>query len=191
MSDRIRWLHDFHQTLNFGSRENLKGQQSEARRIYKALTHDEVHALLETALADADPKQRYLRHVLPCLACLQPGSLNRFHDRLIEISVFYPGVIYHAATDDVSRRLLPLIDQSTSSLTLNHLLLALAWTGNEVAVSSFAAWRRARPVRSSKLHVAPHEYTERAGWELTSADMRRDLFYSLGFPLVARDKDVA
>jgi hypothetical protein len=192
MSDRVESLLAFHQHKGgFGTKANLIASENEARRLYKSLSTEEIVSLVETAFASADEKYRLLKDVLPCLACFKPGSLDPFHERLAERHVFYPGVNYHGAAPEVAGRLLEMIDGKDGTVTLNHILLALAWIGDDVVQSAFAGWRRRRPGWADKLHVEPHTYSESAGWVLTENDSRRDLFRRFAIPLVPADDPLA
>jgi hypothetical protein len=195
MTDRVRWLVDFHQKKCFGTAANLRSQQIQACQLYKSLGDEETASLAELALSDVER-----RDMLLCLACFRPGSLRSFHETLVDHRIFYPGVIYHGAASTVTRRLLDAITPSVgrrlldafgaadqNTLRLNHILLALAWIGDETVQNAFADWRRNPPAWSSKLHVKLHDYAVEAGWELTDEGSRRELFDRNALPLVKPD----
>ena len=189
-TDRVRRLLEFHAKKSFGTQANLRMQQAEARRIYKALESDEIAELARTAIAGAEA-----RDILLCLACFRPGSLQPFHDQLIDRGIIYPNVLFHGAPADISRRVLSAVKPSIGrsvldALTgdprvrLNHLLLVLAWIGDQTVQSAFAEWRRKPPSWSGHLNVKPHEYAHEAGWELSADGSRRDLYSHFAIPLV-------
>src|SRR5205814_6929594 len=101
------------------------------------------------------------------------------------------------AAPEISRRLLDNLSPSIGSrllsafsagdddtLHLNHVLLALAWAGNEPVRAAFALWRANPPSWAKKLHVPPHEYALEAGWELDGKGQQRDLFLQKTIPLI-------
>jgi hypothetical protein len=179
--DNVRALLAYHATTHFGTRENALFQSQQARLRYLALTTDEQEELAQHVIGEIENGADRLEKVLCCLACFQPGSLARFHLRLLELRVLYPGVIYHGATTDIGHNMISICEQGGYR---NHALVALAWIGNETARAAFAEWRDNPPTWASELYVPPHQYSEQAGWVLTSDRKRRDLFHPVAFPLI-------
>ncbi|MBW5448723.1 hypothetical protein GE107_22025 [Cohnella sp. CFH 77786] len=60
----------------------------------------------------------------------------------------------------------------------NHVLLALAWIGDEDVIRQFTKWRENPPPWASKLYVPPENYTYEAEWELDQYGRKRMLFHS-------------
>lgn len=181
MNSNVQSLLDFHGTRNFGSRDNLIARQREARAIYASLSPDEESELAQTMIAKSDDEDDRAWEVLCCLACFQPGSLRRFHQRLVDSRILYPGVIFHGADAGISGDLMTLLDNDDHR---NHALVALAWIGDEAVQSAFATWREQPPSWVSRLYVPPERYAHEAGWELTQEGTRRDLFHQTTVPLV-------
>lgn len=181
MSQRIEQIIAFHETHNFGTRENLRVRSKEVRRAYLALDAHEVHTLAAEATSRINRGNNHFECCLCCLACFLPHSLCSFHDQLVRARILYPGVIYWGADTSIAEQLIPLCDADEFR---EFALLALAWIGNQAVQHIFAKWRDAPPRWSSRLFVPPHRYADSAGWELTSNGKRRDLFTATTFPLV-------
>lgn len=186
MTDRVQSLLNFHATRNFGTRENLITQQRQARETYFLLTDDEIAGLIEAVLSQAEgPDDAHVYAPLCCLACFRAGSLASHHGRLVELRLFYPGVIYHGAGVEITAELLSLLDEDEYR---NHILTALAWIGDEAAIKAFAGWLHSPPAWTSKLYVPPERYAYEAGWELAPEGMRRDLYDEVAHPLIRRSE---
>jgi hypothetical protein len=92
MTDRVATLLAFHETKGgFGTKANLIIRENEVYRLYKSLNPDELAALVEAILERAEEGHQVLGTVLGGLACFQPGSLDRYHERLVERHILYPG----------------------------------------------------------------------------------------------------
>jgi len=181
MTARVKALVEFHETINFGSRENLRLQQEKARSGYAALTGSEVTELASESIAQIEKGSNRFETALCCLACFRPGSLAAFHQKLVERRVLYPGVIFHGAGPETAEQIIDVCEQEDCH---NHALIALAWIGDEIVQAAFARWRKKPPAWKRKLFVPPHQYAEEAGWELTDKGERHDLFHRVAYPLV-------
>jgi hypothetical protein len=182
MTGHVQSLLDFHATTSFGTRENLVLRQRHARLTYLALTDDERNDLARESIAQTENGNDRFQEALCCLACFHPGSLSPFHQTLLGRQSLYPGVIFHGASSEIARQIITLCHQGDCH---NHALTALAWIGDDVVQAAFSRWRKEPPAWRGKLHVPPHCYAEAAGWELTDAGQRHDLFHSVAFPLVS------
>lgn len=185
MSEAVSTVRQFHNTGSFGSRENLVRHSQNVTKIYRGLTSYEIGLLVSDALNGDKHGGDYLT----CLSCLHPGSLTSFHGRMIESEIFYPGMIYFNACDDVAIALATLVESADTKLSRNHLLLCLAWAGNAAAQAAFAKWRKNKPTWVNDLYIPPHAYANEAGWELTHDGQRRDLFFNEAVPLVLAGED--
>ncbi|APZ93336.1 hypothetical protein [Fuerstiella marisgermanici] len=185
MSKASEQIRQFHSTGSFGSRENLVTQSQIATELYRGLTNDDIDCLVSDALNGDENGGDYLT----CLSCLHPGCLTPFHERLLDAEIFYPGLIYFDASDAVALRLATLIESVDAQLSRNHLLLCLAWAGNQEAQAAFTKWRTEKPKWANDLYVPPHAYANEAGWELTADGQRRNLFFKETVPLVQPGND--
>ena len=180
MSETLTTIRQFHGTRSFGNRENLVAESRKATEAYRVLNDFEIKTLVDDSLAGLERSEDYLT----CLACLRSGSLNPFHSALIDAEIFTSGFIYSGASKDVTTKLVTSLESEKTGLTVNHLLLCLAWTGNDVALEAFAKWRENKPSWANELYIPPHAYAKEAGWELTEDGQRRDLFFRTAIPLV-------
>ena len=188
MSDRVERLVEFHGTRNFGGQENLLRQQVMAAGLYRSLDAEEARELARFAIDCCVPgKPGAAEEVLLCLACLSPGGLDAWHGALVDRRVFSPAVIYHGAGSEIAERVVRLLPGEDT----NHMLLALAWIGDDVVRDSFRRWRDDPPDWAVRLYVRPHRYAEEAGWELTPDGLRRDLFARGCHPLVRPGEEQA
>jgi hypothetical protein len=130
-----------------------------------------------------------------CLTAFTSANINSVLDRFIAASQFYPGYIFLRANEDIRDaligRLARLPNRQENSLTRNHLLLALAWIGDEKVIDLFAQWRTKPPLWAGTLFVPPEKYGEEAGWQLSHDLKRRDLYYMTCYALVCVEGEVS
>jgi hypothetical protein len=126
--------------------------------------------------AGAEVLQDVGTNILQRLACFRNAALTEAScEALITKGIFWPSSLYRDAGDSVASRLTELIATGPDELTLNHLLLALAWTRSEVALEAFRSWSKHAPRWAESLCVPPAEFLLSAGWCLDEAGNRRDL----------------
>jgi len=181
MSDRLQTILDFHDSRCLGEKDDFATREKKAKAAYLSLDSDELAELASSAISRIETGSSDYDATLCCIACLRPGSLSPFHDRLVQRQILYPGVIFWQANPEIARRLLPLCEEED---LCNHALVALAWIGDLTVQDAFAQWRAHPPRWVEKLYVPPHRYAEEAGWELTPEGGRRDLFSRIAYPLV-------
>lgn len=122
--------------------------------------------------------------VLEQLACLVPDALHGGHVRLAQHRVLggHLGVLYRGANAAARDILLAMEDNAEN---YDGLLKALAWIGDAPVQRQFARWRRSRSQKwKGRIFVKPHEYCYEAGWELTQADRRRQLYFDESYRLI-------
>jgi len=181
MTDRVQAILDFHDSRTLGKSDDFVSREKQARAAYLSLNSAELAELTALAISRIEAGNNDFDATLCCIACLRPGSLLPFHDRLVESQILYPGVIFWQANAETARRLLPLCEEEDLS---NHALVSLAWIGDLTVQDAFVRWRDCPPPWVEKLYVPPHRYAEEAGWELTPEGARRNLFLSVAYPLV-------
>ncbi len=174
-----------HSGSRFDYRRHMRNMRQLAD-LYRGLTPREVADLTRLVLDGTHPTAKEEGIWILChLACLCPGSLVPFHEALVDQRIYWPCVIYHGADPRIARKLirrLPGGDQ------LNHLLMALAWSGGEVVERAFGKWRASPPRWVGKLCCPPHRYAHLAGWELDADGRRRDLVSTTCHPLLPRGR---
>jgi hypothetical protein len=195
VSERVAALKRFHDTMSFGSRDERICRQDEAAGLYRALGPDEARELATFAIGEPAPDgERYRWHeeILLCLACLRPGSLDGLHGDLLDQGIIHPPVMWYGAGPGVASRIVGMLPGRAADLRgLDHLLLALAWIGDEAVRDAFRRWRDDPPRWADALRLPPHRYAEQAGWELTGEGTRRDLFSRRCHPLVGPEDPAA
>jgi hypothetical protein len=126
--------------------------------------------------------ERIANEMLRCLACFRPRNLCASHNALVERRLFYPGIMYYGAEDGIAKRILGLLSDKEN---VNHMLVSLAWIGNETVQRAFQDWKRKPPDWTRQLHVPPYRYAEEAGWTLTTQGKRKELYSTNCHPLCA------
>ena len=131
------------------------------------------------------------------LARLDPDALRGLHTQMLDANLLLPAIAYRTA-DPVARDLViarirrfdgQVPDRrSADVLSLNHLLVALAWIGDRDVQRVFERWRDAPPTWASALYIPAHEYTTTAGWTLDIGGARRDLYIPQGRALVRAEQ---
>jgi hypothetical protein len=152
---------------------------------YRVLSDDEGHQLALYAierLAINGKAALAAEDILLRLACFVPGSLQGIHQHLVKLEMFYPGELYRGADAAARDQLIELVEQDHKNR--NHLLIALAWIGDETVQQRFAEWQQSPPEWSSSLHVPPSDYTLEAGWFLTKARQRQNVYSNECYELI-------
>ena len=89
--------------------------------------------------------------------------------------MFWPSSLYRETGERTAEQLVKSIEDGDDRVSLNHRLLALAWTRSGIAEQSFRDWTSQPPRWAEDLHVPPAEYTTSAGWCLDEDGQARDL----------------
>ncbi|MDL1163343.1 hypothetical protein P0100_20165 [Yersinia pestis] len=143
--------------------------------VYSALSPGEAERMLNFALdlleaGDEDTCQN--------------KSLETCIPTLLERSIYYPGILYKDASARSRDELLQQVEQDSDHR--NHLLLALAWIGDDQVVHQFQEWRSDSPSWAEELYVPPEAYAHEGGWELTENGGKRRLFFNESFAIEKR-----
>ncbi|MVP01291.1 DUF1963 domain-containing protein [Paenibacillus lutrae] len=161
--------------------ENYIPYDKSAEQLYRMLSkHDVAKLKAYTAELIGQGRMDQAEEILLSLACFAEVPIAEFLGDLIREQRYYPGILYRQAPAGIRDHLIREIDTDAGSR--NHLLLALAWIGDETVVELFHRWRTEPPVWRGELYVAPELYAHEAGWELTEDGQRRDLFYKTSYP---------
>jgi hypothetical protein len=172
-----RPLHLYNQTLAAYHRLSL--EQGQLLAQYAIDTHE------------VEPKvfSELVQRILKRLACLIPRALIGKYSLLVERGIIYPSVIFHDADSKARQILIRSLAKPTyhsNALSINLLLLALAWIGDEVVQSAFLKWHFEPPSWRSQIYKSPKDYSEESGWELTLDGKRRNLIFQDYYQLVAK-----
>ncbi|SEK96097.1 hypothetical protein SAMN04488688_102749 [Paenibacillus sp. cl141a] len=144
--------------------------------VYSALSAGDADRMLNAALellesGDEDTCQE----ILVSLICYRNCSLESCIPILLKRGIYYPGILFKDASTHSRDELLQQVEQDKDNR--NHLLLALAWIGDDQVVRQFQEWRSGPPSWAKELYVPPEAYAHEGGWELTENGSKRRLFY--------------
>lgn len=147
-----------------------------SEEVYSALSEGDADRMLNAALellesGDEDTCQE----ILVSLICYRDYSLESCIPILLERGIYYPGILFKDAPARGRDRMLQFVEQDGENR--NHLLLALAWIGDDQVVRQFQEWRSDPPSWAKELYVPPEAYAHEGGWELTENGSKRRLFY--------------
>lgn len=146
---------------------------------HAGLPDDEAAKLVERAIqcldAPGTPLQELGLGILCSLAAFREGGLGEATFELWRRGIFSPPNLYLDAPEAVGEEIIASLGGAQEQLSLNHRLLALAWTRGEAARRAFAQWLRVPPAWGPSLHVPAEDYLPSAGWTLDAAGQRRDL----------------
>lgn len=163
-----------------------KLEDAEWLRSFAVLSVHEAELLGEQAVECLSSEESSITNIgtqiLQRIACfrLQPLS-EAYCLALIELRVFWPATLYRDSGDAVAGHLISLIEKSPDLHSLNHLLLALAWTRSNEARRAFHRWTIQTPGWASKLYAPPEEYLPHAGWSVDGGGQRIDLISTTCF----------
>lgn len=158
-------------------------------QLLHTLSLEEAQTLCQRLWDRYAPQNEEDRDVLFLLAQINlfvPGALLPLLPVLVAGGHFYPGYLYLGADEKTCQQLVSLID-TPAETRRNALLMALAWIGSDTVQKQFHAWRIQPPDWRSELFIPPEDYAREAGWELTQAGGRRDLYFTTCFELI-KDK---
>jgi hypothetical protein len=154
-------------------------------QLLRNLSYEEAVTLVKILIAEYPP------HIYPYLCGMIntfiPGSLQLFTNTFLAQRTIHPGWLFLDADDDVARKLLAMIKEPDAAPLRNHLLLALAWIGNETVQAQFDMWRTTPPAWREDMYVPPESYSYEAGWELTSVGTRHNLYFNDAIELISTD----
>ncbi|WP_339276199.1 DUF1963 domain-containing protein [Paenibacillus sp. FSL W8-0426] len=119
--------------------------------------------------------------ILTLLSGYHDLPLTAYLPELLEYEVYYPAILFRSASPSLRDQLLREVE--TDDEHRNHLLLMLAYIGDERVVRQFREWRQSPPAWRDRLHVPPEHYAMEGGWELTAEGTRRDLFIQPSYAL--------
>jgi len=168
--DYVVWLSSFNEVSS-------EGAEQLAERAIECLDSDER------------PVNEIGTEILQRLACFRHSTLGEGSCRaLVERGVFWPSSMYRDSGDAVALQLISRIEGTSEPLRVDHVLLALAWTRSAAAHQAFRRWSEQPPAWAAKLHVAPEQYLNHAGWCLGEDGQRRDLTSASCFRLVIAEE---
>ncbi|NQX45479.1 DUF1963 domain-containing protein [Paenibacillus tritici] len=127
--------------------------------------------------------------ILLSLVCYTDTRLGPGLESFLRTGNYYPAILYKDADAVIRDRLIAQVE--TDPGNRNHLLLALAWIGDEEVVRLFAQWRQSPPAWASALYIAPEMYAREAGWELDAGGGKRLLIHPECYPFKVYKEEIA
>ncbi|MNO38939.1 hypothetical protein D3C76_290570 [compost metagenome] len=181
VNDPVEILKIMHKPRKYNPLEREIPYHKTAQEIYHQLTESERERLETYAIAlmeedDFDQAET----ILLSLVCFTNAHIKRGLEAFFSEGRYYPGILYKEAGQDIRDKLIRQLE--FDSANRNHLLLALAWIGDEEVVRQFKAWRQHPPRWASELNISPETYAHEAGWELDNEGGKRLLFYPESYP---------
>lgn len=148
---------------------------------YYDLTLEQAKDLASGAVRFEDPATSSV--LLLNLALLVPGSVAAVQRQLLDRELFNWAAHFYQADLEICEELAGRLQRETDGLKKYNLVEALAWAGGETAQKIL--WEHAH----DPLLFVSDRWTEvkdvipTAGWELTQAGKRRDLFFTGSYTL--------
>nr|WP_309271697.1 DUF2625 family protein [Paenibacillus sp.] len=151
-------------------------------QMYDSLSSEEAASLMDYAMhLFASGDEETSQEILSSLVCYRNDSVAGCLPILMENGVYYPGILYKDATPDIRDRLLEQVEWDDDNR--NHILLMLAWIGDEQVVRRFHKWRVNPPQWAGQMYVAPETYAHEAGWKLSDSGDRMDLVHEQSYAI--------
>src|ERR1019366_6449380 len=127
------------------SRRPAQSTRSLQIDLYCQMSTFEASELASVALDLVNDRKKELRRIgrdiVQRIACFRHQPLDSaVTTTLAQQRVFWPASLYRDADESVASVLLKILDGSPDAGSVNHLLLALAWTRSSVARDAFVSW---------------------------------------------------
>lgn len=130
--------------------------------------------------------------ILQHLACFRQSPLpEEICVKLLRRGVIWPSSLYRDSGEVVACRILSLIEASAESPSLNHLLLAFAWTRADTTTRAMLQWENQSPSWAATLYAPPADYLPTAGWCLEEGEGRRELISQQCVRLIPADGETS
>ncbi len=147
------------------------------------MTDEESKAFADKAIAELSGD--LLAKTLLYLALFTNGNcLVPHYDTFISKGVFYPYEIYIHADFNIAQKLIRVIEEHSSKVNVNHVLICLAWIGTQNVIDFYLKSTSSKPSWTKDLYVTPKEYAEQASWTIDSNNKKINLISAKVLPLV-------
>lgn len=178
--DPVEILKIMHTPRKYNPLENDLPYHKSPQELYHQLTEAERERLetYANSLIDRGDFDQ-AETILLSLVCFTNARIERGLDAIFQKGKYYPGILYKEARSAIRDELIHRVERDSANR--NHLLLSLAWIGDEEVIRLFAKWRQNPPRWASKLFVPPENYAYEAGWELDQDGQKRLLFHPESF----------
>lgn len=174
--DPVEVLKIMHTPRQHNPLENDLPYHKSLQELYHQLTEAEWDRMETYAITLMNKEDFDLAEdILLSLVCYTGAQIERGLNALFHNAKYYPGILYKDGSSHIRDKLIRKLNDDEANH--HHLLIALAWIGDEEVVRLFAEWSHTPPFWASKLAVPPSIYAHEAGWELDDAGHKRLLFY--------------
>lgn len=138
---------------------------------FSNLSEDERHEFAGKAIVLLQNRCKAVQGVgidmLTELICFAESALPRsVISALLELRVHWPAILFRDSGEETAAQLLNRIQQGSSRLDLDHLLLSFAWSNSELSRSTFVQWLTNPPKWCSMLNISVVDYAVYAGWSV-------------------------
>ncbi|MDS0524715.1 hypothetical protein NNC19_03420 [Clostridium sp. SHJSY1] len=145
--------------------------------MYNLISDENIEELKEYSMELYDSGNDTWENILLNLLCLRDANIDECLKVLVRDECYYPQELFKGASKEVRDLILNQLELEENKTDINHILMALAWIGDDKVVEIFNNWKKQEPNFSKVLYVPAHEYSYEAGWKLDSNGNKRDLFF--------------
>ena len=167
------------------ARNHQRYQLQLAKDLLTALSSAEIQQLIHGAVVAYIAQDDYYdEDILRDLAILRPEAFKNHYQALIDAGICdIDGIIYSAANETISTRLLTMIHEADfANFSAHQLLSALAWIGDDAVINQWDIWRQDN-YRPEGVYLDPYQYALIAGWELDD-HQRRSVCFPAAYELI-------
>ncbi len=176
VTDPVEVLEIFHQPRKYDPLVNWIPHPVPTEQLYGQLSAGELQRLAAHAESlIGTERDEEAESILLCLAAFTDVQLDGCLSAAAAHGKFWPSLAFRSCPPQVRDEMIARLQHDAESR--NHILLALAWLGDETVVDLFAHWRKQPPAWRDSLYVPPQDYSHEAGWELSHDGERRQLYF--------------
>lgn len=155
--------------------------------LYREIDEDEAARLIDFAIDEAKSgREEPIESICLELAAYTKMDLSKLQEFMLQQHEYYPPNLFKGAGENIAAQLLSRLE--TEPENRNHLLPALAWTGEQSVVRQFVDWQVCPPQWSEDLYIAPQNYAKDAGWIIDDQNRQRQLYFDTCYSLLPADK---
>ncbi|WP_434752793.1 DUF1963 domain-containing protein [Paenibacillus amylolyticus] len=182
ITDAVKILKIMHEPRTYDELIRYVPYKNSMEQVYLSLSAEQQQEIKQYAmeLIRSDDEDTG-KDILQYLVCYHDLPLTAEIPELLEREIVYPAVLFKSASVETRDHLLQQVN--TDDENRNHILIMLAYIGDEVVVQQFWRWKQSPPEWANELYVTPERYTLQAGWELTEEGQPRELFITPSYSL--------
>ena len=178
----------------YAQRSVAQKQQEDHEIIaaFRLLNRHEAEVLARYALSLYD-ERLHIAIFLPCqlltqIASFVDGGLQGIYSDILERGITFLPALYRGADATTRDALLKHIQtMAQDTYDFGRHVDAFAWIGDGAVQQHIMQWRTNPPPWHAFRHMNFSHFETEAGWELTVAGDRRDLYFAQAYELIARE----